>query len=84
MAQVIFNNRINMVATAATPSSDGYTIGYDIDGVLKQKDYLGVVTPLFSSSSQNLIQTGSQCVQDAQLQLLRLSLLVRNQRLPHA
>ena len=57
MAQVIFNNRINMVATAATPSSDGYTIGYDIDGVLKQKDYLGVVTPLFSSSSQNLIQT---------------------------
>lgn len=57
MAQVIFNNRIDMVATAATPSSDGYTVGYDIDGVLKQKDYLGVVTPLFSSSSQNLLQT---------------------------
>ena len=57
MAQVIFNNRINMVTTAATPSVDGYTIGYDIDGVIKQKDSAGVVTPLFSSSSQNLIQT---------------------------
>ena len=39
MSQVIFNNRINMV-TAATPSSDGYTIGYDLDGVIKQKNYL--------------------------------------------
>ena len=57
MAQVIFNNRINMVTTAATPSTDGYTIGYDTDGVIKQKDSAGVVTPLFSSSSQNLIQT---------------------------
>jgi hypothetical protein len=57
MAQVIFNNRINMVTTAATPSADGYTIGYDTDGVIKQKDSAGVVTPLFSSSSQNLIQT---------------------------
>ena len=56
MSQVIFNNRINMV-TAATPSSDGYTIGYDLDGVIKQKNYLGVVTPLFSSSAQNLKQT---------------------------
>ena len=57
MAQVIFNNRIDMVTIAATPSADGFTIGYDTDGVIKQKDYLGVVTPLFSSSSQNLIQT---------------------------
>ena len=57
MAQVIFNNRIDMVTIAATPSADGYTIGYDTDGVIKQKDYLGVVTPIFSSSSQNLMQT---------------------------
>ena len=57
MSQVIFNNRINMVTTAATPSSGGYTIGYDTDGILKQKDSLGTVTPLFSSSSQNLKQT---------------------------
>ncbi len=57
MAQVIFNNRINMVTTAATPSVDGYTIGYDTDGVIKQKDSAGVVTPLFTSSSQTLRQT---------------------------
>jgi hypothetical protein len=57
MAQVIFNNRIDMITTAATPSADGYTIGYDTDGVIKQKDYLGVVTPLFTSSSQTLRQT---------------------------
>lgn len=56
MSQVIFNTRINMV-TAATPSTGGYTIGYDIDGIIKQKDSLGVVTPLFSSTSQNLKQT---------------------------
>jgi len=57
MSQVIFNTRINMVTTAATPSSGGYTIGYDTDGILKQKDSLGTVTPLFSSSSQSLRQT---------------------------
>ena len=57
MSQVIFNNRIDMIATAATPSSGGYTIGYDTDGVLKQKDSLGAVTPLFMSSTQNLRQT---------------------------
>ena len=57
MAQIIFNDRIDMVTTAATPSVNGYTIGYDTDGVIKQKDSAGVVTPLFSSSSQNLIQT---------------------------
>ena len=57
MAQVIFNNRIDMVTTAATPSVDGYTVGYDIDGIIKQKDSAGVVTPLCELSSQNLIQT---------------------------
>lgn len=56
MSQVIFNNRINM-PTAATPSTGGYTVGYDLDGVIKQKDSLGNVTPLFSSSSENLAQT---------------------------
>jgi len=57
MSQVIFNTRINMVTTAATPSVGGYTIGYDTDGIIKQKDSLGIVTPLFSSSTQNLKQT---------------------------
>ena len=57
MSQVIFNTRIDMITTAATPSVGGYTIGYDIDGIIKQKDSLGTVTPLFSSTSQNLRQT---------------------------
>lgn len=56
MSQVIFNNRVNM-PTAATPSAGGYTVGYDLDGIIKQKDSLGNVTPLFSSSSENLAQT---------------------------
>jgi hypothetical protein len=56
MSQVIFNNRINMIL-AATPSIGGYTVGYDLDGVIKQKDSIGIVTPLFTSSSENLAQT---------------------------
>jgi hypothetical protein len=46
-----------MQQDAATPSSIGYTIGYDIDGVLKQKDQNGVVTPLGAVSTQRLDQT---------------------------
>jgi hypothetical protein len=56
MSVVIFNNLIDMATTAATPSADGYTIGYDNDGIIKQKDALGVVTPLFNSADQNLAQ----------------------------
>lgn len=37
-----FNYLIDML-TVATPSS-GYVIGYDLDGVLKQKDTLGVIS----------------------------------------
>lgn len=48
MALVLFDNTVNMI-TAATPSSSGgFLVGYDIDGVLKQKDHLGVITPIGS------------------------------------
>ena len=57
MSQVIFNSYINMQQDAATPSSIGYTIGYDIDGVLKQKDENGVVTPVGAVPTQRLDQT---------------------------
>lgn len=57
MSQVIFNSYINMQQDAATPSSIGYTIGYDIDGILKQKDQNGVITPVGSVSTQRLDQT---------------------------
>jgi len=57
MSQVIFNSYINMQQDAATPSSIGYTIGYDIDGILKQKDQNGIVTPVGAVSTQTLGQT---------------------------
>lgn len=57
MSQVIFNSYINMQQDAATPSSIGYTIGYDIDGILKQKDQNGVITPVGAVSTQKLDQT---------------------------
>ena len=57
MSQVIFNSYINMQQDAATPSSIGYTIGYDIDGILKQKDQNGIVTPVGAVSTQTLSQT---------------------------
>jgi hypothetical protein len=48
MALVLFDNTVNMI-TAATPSSSGgFLVGYDTDGVLKQKDHLGVITPIGS------------------------------------
>ena len=58
MSHIIFNNRINM-PTVATPSIGGYTVGYDLDGIIKQKDSAGVVTPLVGNVnlSQTLIQT---------------------------
>lgn len=39
-----------MSVTAATPSN-GYTVAYDLDGVLKQKDSAGVITPIASSQT---------------------------------
>jgi hypothetical protein len=57
MSQIIFNNYIDMSGIAATPSSIGYTVGYDLDGVLKQKDQNGVVTPIGKSSTQRLDET---------------------------
>lgn len=48
MALVLFESRVNMI-TAATPSIGGFVVAYDtLDGVLKQKDHLGVITPIGS------------------------------------
>lgn len=55
MSQVIFNSYIDLKNNGATPSGFGYTVAYDLDGVLKQKDQDGVITPV--SSSQNLENT---------------------------
>ena len=48
MALVLFESRVNMI-TAATPSIGGFLVAYDtLDGVLKQKDDQGVITPIGS------------------------------------
>jgi hypothetical protein len=58
MALVVFESRVNML-TVATPSVGGYVIAYDsADGVLKQKNDQGVITPIAGSSSPGtLMQT---------------------------
>ena len=55
MSQVIFNSWIDLKNIGITPSGIGYTIAYDNDGVLKQKDQDGVITPV--SSTANLEDT---------------------------
>jgi len=58
MALVVFESRVNML-TVATPSVGGYVIAYDsADGILKQKNDQGVITPIAGSSSPgSLAQT---------------------------
>jgi hypothetical protein len=45
MASVLFGNKIDMLI-AATPSAGSYIIGYDLDGILKQKDEFGIISPI--------------------------------------
>lgn len=51
MAQVNFNYRVDMSAIATPSDPAGYIIAYDLDGVLKQKDYNGNVTLVGGSST---------------------------------
>jgi hypothetical protein len=45
MALVSFGYRVNMYAPSLLPTDPaGYIVAYDLDGVLKQKNYQGVVT----------------------------------------
>ena len=51
MSQVIFNSAIDLVNYGSTPSVGGFTVAYDInDGIIKQKDSNGVITPLSSTT----------------------------------
>jgi hypothetical protein len=45
MASIIFGTTLDML-TVATPSSGAYTVAYDLDGILKQKDEFGIITPI--------------------------------------
>jgi YVTN family beta-propeller protein len=44
MSQIIFGGTVSML-TVATPST-GWIVGYDDDGVLKQKDIFGIITEI--------------------------------------
>ena len=48
MASIFFGNKVDMII-AATPSEGSYLIGYDLDGVLKQKDEFGIITIIGSN-----------------------------------
>ena len=57
MSQLIFNTLVDLQNIDGTPST-GYTVAYDLDGVIKQKSYLGVITPIGGGGgSQSLRQT---------------------------
>ena len=51
MSQIIFNSYIDLKNLGATPSGIGYTIAYDNDGILKQKDQDGKISPLMMVQS---------------------------------
>jgi hypothetical protein len=55
---------------AATPSGIGYTIGYDVDGILKQKDQNGVITPVGLQSFNNLEKTLSYGINSGSYSIL--------------
>jgi hypothetical protein len=52
MSQVIFGNLEDLLSIG-TPSS-GYIVAYDLDGVLKQKDVFGNITPIGNTSTYSL------------------------------
>ena len=57
MSQLIFNTFVDLQNIVGTPST-GYTIAYDLDGVLKQKSSTGVITLIGGvGGSQSLKQT---------------------------
>ena len=57
MSQLIFNSFVDLQNIAGTPST-GYTVAYDLDGVIKQKDSSGIISPIGGGGgSQSLRQT---------------------------
>ena len=52
MSQIIFGN-LEDLPSIGTPSS-GYIVAYDLDGILKQKDVFGNITPIGNTSTYSL------------------------------
>lgn len=62
MSQVLFNSYIDMVNEGLTPSTIGFSVAYDLDGVLKQKDENGVITPIssdYTKTLENILRNGN-------------------------
>ena len=51
MALINFGYRVDMAALENPVDADSFLVAYDLDGLLKQKDYLGVITPIGSITS---------------------------------
>lgn len=51
MALINFGYRVDMTALENPVDADSFLVAYDLDGLLKQKDYLGVITPIGSVTS---------------------------------
>jgi hypothetical protein len=51
MALINFGYRVDMAALDNPVDANSFLVAYDLDGLLKQKDYLGVITPIGSVTS---------------------------------
>jgi hypothetical protein len=51
MALINFGYRVDMATLDNPVDTDSFLVAYDLDGILKQKDYLGVITPIGSVAS---------------------------------
>jgi hypothetical protein len=51
MALINFGYRVDMTALENPVDTDSFLVAYDLDGYLKQKDYLGNITPIGSVTS---------------------------------
>lgn len=68
MSSIIFGYTMSLT-TAATPST-GFLVAYDIDGILKQKDSAGVITPIAGSGGSG---SGSSGTASSLAQVLAIS-----------
>ena len=51
MALINFGYRVDMAALDNPVDANSFLVAYDLDGLLKQKDHLGVITPIGSVTS---------------------------------
>ena len=65
MGLMKFGYTVDMIALQNPATAESFFVGYDLDGVLKQKDHLGNITPIGSvtsivGASSNFFLTGTE------------------------